>query len=130
MTNEEFQKLVMEQLTELGKGQRELQHSIIKIENEQIPRLQHSIARIETERLPVLQNAITKIENERLPALHNSITKIENEQGEKITALFDAREVQLDVNQRILEALTRIENKVDKVSLKVAAHDAVIRRAR
>jgi hypothetical protein len=34
MNNEEFQKLVLEQLTELTKGQRELQQSLTRIEHD------------------------------------------------------------------------------------------------
>ena len=34
LTNEEFQKIILEQLGELTKGQRELQQSLTRIENE------------------------------------------------------------------------------------------------
>jgi hypothetical protein len=35
MTDEEFRKLVIEQLADLGKGQRELRQSFVKLENDQ-----------------------------------------------------------------------------------------------
>jgi len=47
-------------------------------------------------------------------------TRIENEVIEKIRALFDAREVQQDTNQRIISTLDRIEAKVDVLQLETA----------
>ncbi len=38
---------------------------------------------------------------------------IKNDQGEKIRALFDAREAQNDVNERIFRTMNRIENKLN-----------------
>jgi len=85
MTNEEFQKTILEQLNELTKGQRELQ---------------------------------------------KSIAGMENKFSEKIDALYDAREVQFDVNERICSALNRIESKMDRLTLKVSAHESELRRAK
>ncbi|MFA5536731.1 MAG: hypothetical protein WDA53_06150 [Bacillota bacterium] len=48
-------------------------------------------------------------------------TRMETEVIDKIRILFDAVEVQRDVNQRILASLARIEEKV-------SAHDMVIQR--
>ncbi|TCL74186.1 hypothetical protein EDC14_1004124 [Hydrogenispora ethanolica] len=53
--------------------------------------------------------------------------RIENDLGEKVRALFDAREVQLDVNDRIIESLSRIESKIDRLSLKVSSHDVLLK---
>jgi len=44
-------------------------------------------------------------------------TSIENELNDKIRALYDARQVQSDVNERILGTLERIELKVDTLQL-------------
>lgn len=85
MTNEEFQRLMLEQFGILTKGQHEVQQSLVRIENDH---------------------------------------------GEKISALYDAREVQMDVNERILESLSRIESKLDKISLKVDAHESALKRAK
>jgi len=85
MTNEEFQKLVLEQLGELTKGQRELQQSL---------------------------------------------TRIENDHGQQLSALFDAREVQFDVNERICDTLNRIEGKMDRLTLKVSSHDSRLKQVK
>ena len=47
-------------------------------------------------------------------------SRIENEVIEKIRALFDAREVQQDVNQRVISTLDRIEAKIDVLQLETA----------
>lgn len=66
-----------------------------------------------------LKHDIKGIDN-RISSIEQSISRIENDHGEKLPALFDAREVQIDVNERIIASLTRIESKLDKVTLKVA----------
>ncbi|WP_235811146.1 hypothetical protein [Syntrophomonas wolfei] len=49
-----------------------------------------------------------------------SQVRMENELTEKVRALFDAREVQNDINERIIMALGRIEAKVDVLQLETA----------
>ncbi len=46
--------------------------------------------------------------------------RMENELTEKVRALFDAREVQNDVNQWLISSLDRIEAKVDVLQLETA----------
>ena len=67
---------------------------------------------------------------EDLDVVRQSLARIEQDQGSKISALFDAREIQLDVNERIFDTLTRIEGKLDKLSLKVAHHDNLLRKTK
>lgn len=43
--------------------------------------------------------------------VETAVVRIENDLGEKIRALFNARKVQLDANNRIIESLSRIEAK-------------------
>jgi hypothetical protein len=59
-----------------------------------------------------------------------SIVRIENDQGEKIRALFDAREAQNDVNERIFKTMDRIENKLDELGLQVSSHDILLKKAK
>jgi len=47
--------------------------------------------------------------------------RIENEVIDKVRALFDVREVQNDVNERIINALNRIEAKVDVLQMETAS---------
>lgn len=51
--------------------------------------------------------------------LRQSQARMENELTDKVRALFDAREVQNDVNARIISALNRIDNKLDNQSWEV-----------
>ncbi len=55
-----------------------------------------------------------------------SVVCIENDRGEKIRALFDAREAQNDVNERIFRTMNRIENKLDELALQVSSHDTLL----
>jgi hypothetical protein len=52
--------------------------------------------------------------------LRKSVATMENELTEKVQALFDAREVQNDINERALNALERIEAKIDVLKLEAA----------
>lgn len=74
------------------------------------------------ERLDNLEKGQTEIKQ--------SLVKIEQEQGAKISALFDAREVQFDVNERISNSLFRIENKLDRLVFKVDYHDIQLKQVR
>ena len=62
------------------------------------------------------QNELTK----EVIELGQSQVRMENELTEKVRALFDAREVQSDVNERLISTLERIEAKVDVLQLETA----------
>lgn len=47
-------------------------------------------------------------------------TKVENDLGYKIKALFDAREVQNEKNDTIINALERIETKIEILQIETA----------
>ena len=59
-----------------------------------------------------------------------SQTRMENDLTEKIRGLYDAREVQFDANDRIIGSLARIESKLDRMSLKVSSHEAILQRVK
>ena len=61
--------------------------------------------------------------NERLANVEGSLARMENELGTKVAALFDAREVQNDVNERILSALERIEKNVLNQDIQISVLD-------
>ena len=63
-------------------------------------------------------------------ATREGFARMENDMGAKVSALFDAREVQMDVNERVCSSLQRIESKLDRISLRVASHDAAIKLAK
>ena len=62
--------------------------------------------------------------------LQHSLARIENDHGEKLRGIYDAREVQFDVNERICETLGRMEGKFDRMILKVSSHDAILQRVK
>jgi len=81
------------------------------------------------------ENRFEKIEanmatKDDVAEIKEKLARIEEDHGRKIAALFDAREVQFDINNRIMDSLERIENKLDKISLRVAYHDDVLRKVR
>jgi hypothetical protein len=58
--------------------------------------------------------------SQQLTTLQQSVSRIEHDYGEKLSALFDAREVQADVNEKILSTLGRIEAKMDVLQMETA----------
>ncbi len=61
--------------------------------------------------------------NQELAKVSQTVTRIENIHGDKLSALFDAREVQLDANKQIIQQLDRIENKIETHDIKIAVLD-------
>jgi len=68
-----------------------------------------------------LLERVTNIESNM--ATKADLVRIENELGRKIGGLYDAREVQKDVNERILASLERIEAKTENHDIKIAVLD-------
>lgn len=73
------------------------------------------------------QNQILKTlqqHSEQFATLRTRIDKlesnIENKVDDKVRGLYDAREVQTDVNQQILQTLVRMEAKIDVLQLETA----------
>ena len=62
-----------------------------------------------------------KVINKKLDekADKSDIVRLEHTLGDKIEALFDAGEIQIDRDTEVATNLKRVENKVDKLELKV-----------
>lgn len=58
--------------------------------------------------------------NEKVNMIDTNQVGMENELTEKIRGLYDFREVQNDVNERIISTLERLEAKVDVLQLETA----------
>ena len=58
--------------------------------------------------------------NSKVDKIDASQVRMENELTEKVRALFDAREVHNDVNEKMLYSLNRIEAKVDVLQMETA----------
>ena len=67
-----------------------------------------------------LEERFDKLE-EKQDEIINIQTRMENGMVEKFGALFDAREVQNDINVKIFESLDRIEAKVEVLQLETAS---------
>lgn len=52
--------------------------------------------------------------------IEKTVVKIENDHGEKLSALFDDRVVQKEVNERTNDTLNRIEAKVEVLQMETA----------
>lgn len=66
-----------------------------------------------------LNTRFDKLET-KVDKIDASQVRMENELTEKVRALFDAREVQNDVNEKMLYSLNRIEAKVDVLQMETA----------
>jgi hypothetical protein len=78
------------------------------------------------EHLANLTQEITELKKE-VGWIKASVIRIENDYGEKLGVLFDAREVQMDVNERICETLIRFEDNIEHLDLKIRASEALLK---
>ncbi|CAA7603208.1 Hypothetical protein DEACI_4031 [Acididesulfobacillus acetoxydans] len=80
------------------------------------------------------QNMATKQDlstlEQKLTQVHESQVRMEHELTEKITALFDAREVQKGINDRLFSTLERMEAKIDALPPKAQSQGALSSRRR
>jgi len=72
------------------------------------------------EKVMNLFGEILENQTELSSRVKNIETKVEHDLGYKIKALFDAREVQNDKNDTIINALERIEAKVEVLQMETA----------
>ena len=95
-----------------------------KIENidTRIDGIESKIENIDTR----MDNMESKIEiiDTRIDGIENNMvkieTKIENEVIDKLRSLFDFREVQVEMNNKMQSTLERIENKIDVLQMETA----------
>lgn len=100
-----------------GKRVEELLKQILEGQNQIIQRLDN------------VEQGQIKLEQGQVE-LKQSLARIEQEQGTKISALYDAREAQIDSNERICDSLNRIENKLERLTLRVNYNDAQLKQVK
>jgi hypothetical protein len=61
-------------------------------------------------------------------ATKTDIVHLENKMDTHFGALYDAREVQADINERVCDSLNRIEKRLDRLSLRTSYNNAVIEK--
>lgn len=83
---------------------------------------------IET-RLDNIDDSIKEVKGD-VVELKQSLVRIEQEIGGKVSALFDAREVQIDSNKRMNDTLNRIEATVEKIALRTIYNEMQIRQVK
>ncbi|KTE93808.1 hypothetical protein AT727_02310 [Desulfitobacterium hafniense] len=116
-----MEEKILSILGELLKGQEELRNDVtaLKVGQEEL-RDDVTALKVGQEEL---RNDVTalKIGQEALTSevTHIKLT-LENETNVKIQALFDAREVQKDVNQHIFTELDQIKGKLDRLQIETA----------
>jgi len=109
--------------TELQQGQTELQKGMAAA-NSRLDVLEKGQTATNS-RLDVLGKGLSTA-NSRLDTVEESLTKLsqsqarmENQLTEHIKGLWDFQSVQADVNNRVLAALERIENKIEKHDIQI-----------
>lgn len=73
-------------------------------------------------------NAAINEMRQDITELRQSQSRMEHELTDKVRALFDVREIQNDVNERILDSLASIQADVNYLVTKMAQHNAEISR--
>jgi len=77
-----------------------------------------------TEKVDSLETHVSNL-NSRMDKLDNRFDKLElrleNEVIDKIRALYNARQSQQDINERIINTLARIEAKIDVLQMETAS---------
>ena len=134
MENERFQDLVLEHLAKLTQENTDIKQDISQIKQDN-SLLKQDVSSLKQSNAEIKQDVSSlKQSNDEMKQdiqqVKGSLIRIENEHGEKLRALFDAREVQMDINERILDTLHRIEGKVDRLTLKVSTHDSLLKKAK
>ena len=66
--------------------------------------------------------------DQRLDTLNATVSRIEKNHGDMLTVLCDAREVQQDTNDLILNKLNNLASKLDKQDLILLKHDRDINK--
>ncbi|QNB45877.1 hypothetical protein BR63_05825 [Thermanaerosceptrum fracticalcis] len=100
---EDVLKQILDKLNSLEQGQERLSKDVAFLKQDQ----------------QEMRNDITELKQGQ-SKLEQYLVRIEQNHGEKLSALFDAREVQTDVNEKILSTLGRIEAKVDVLQMETA----------
>jgi len=89
LTNEEFQRLVLDKLTTLDSDVKGLKDGQNRFESE-------------------------------FKSVKEIVLKIEHDHGAKLDALFDVREIQKEINERIFTTFDRLEAKIDVLQMETA----------
>lgn len=76
-----------------------------------------------------LKSRIGSVEKE-VREIKSTQLRMENTLGTKIDALFDAREVQIDIDEKVAHNLQRVETKVDKLEWRVLRNNLDIPKSK
>ena len=110
---EQGQALTNSRLDTLEQGQAVLQEGLVAT-NSHLDTLEKGLSATNS-RLDTLEESVAK--------LSQSQARMENQLTEHIRGLWDFQSVQTDVNNRVLAALERIENKIEKHDIQIQALD-------
>ena len=107
MENNKLLETIVTHLLDIKESQKRLETRVGDIES--------SASRIETKNDENFSELSTELSN-----VSQSVTRMENELTDKVRALFDAREVQGDVNDQILNSLSSIQTDINYLVAKSA----------
>lgn len=117
---EQGQAATNSRLESLEQGQTELQKGL-SAANSRLESLEQGQAELQ-EGLSAANSRLDTVE-ESMAKLSQSQARMENQLTEHIRGLWDFQAVQTDVNNRVLAALERIENKIEKHDIQIQVLD-------
>ena len=83
---------------------------IVTMVQQDVVVLKERVAKLE-DRMTKLEDRMTKLED-RMTKLENSVFLIETGHGDKLSALFDAREANEDAHKRIEKAIENLKSEI------------------
>ncbi len=113
MENNKLLETIVSHLLDIKESQKRIETRVSSLEDGQ-KRMEGNVNSLENSHSRLAQT-IAKISE--------SVAKIENIHGDKISALFDAREVQNDANTQIIQQLDRIESKIQSHDVQISVLD-------
>jgi len=116
-----LEEKILSVLNQLVEGQERLTIGLEKLTKgqEELSRRQDEFSRGQ-EKLWTQVAKLTEGQGELSAQVTQIRTTLENETNVQIRALFDARDAQNEINNRIFESLDRLEKKVDRLQIETA----------
>ncbi|MGL5677619.1 MAG: hypothetical protein ACRDDX_14515 [Cellulosilyticaceae bacterium] len=109
MNNDQMFELMTKMYSEMQEGFKGMKQQLTNVETR--------VENIET-RVENIETRLENVEKDVKEVKHMQI-KMEQRLGDKIEALFDAREVQMDTEKQVVQHLECVETKVDRLELRV-----------
>jgi septal ring factor EnvC (AmiA/AmiB activator) len=113
MDNEKHLVQLANRMDSLEQGQQKMQQDILRLDA-RLENVETRLEKVETR----LEKVETRLENVEKAQLRFEV-KLENEVIDKIRGLYEFQRVQENVNNQVLAALARIENKLESHDIQI-----------